>query len=137
MAGFLRSVLGKQDPAPEATAADEMAVMEKVEPLHVTDETFQAEVLNADTPVLVDFWAPWCGPCKMIAPLVDELATEYAGRVVIAKLDTDRNGQVPAEYGIMGIPTLLLFKGGKEVDRIVGLTRKQVLQAKLEALLAS
>jgi thioredoxin 1 len=107
-----------------------------VEPLHVSDASFQAEVLNTDKPALVDFWAPWCGPCKMIAPTIEELAGEYAGRAVIAKLNTDENEHTPVHYGIMGIPTLVLYKDGREVDRVVGLTRKQVLQTKLDTLLA-
>jgi thioredoxin 1 len=88
--------------------------------VHVTDDTFEAEVINADTPVLLDFWAEWCGPCKAIAPLLDQLADEYGGKVKVAKLDIDHSPNVPAKFGIRGIPTLIVFKDGKEVNRQVG-----------------
>jgi thioredoxin 1 len=136
MPSVLQSLFGKKESEPKSDAAAEAPVEAGAEPIHVTDASFQEEVLGADKPVLVDFWAPWCGPCKMIAQAIDELAAEYAEQAVVAKLNTDENGHIPAQYGIMGIPTLLLFKDGREVDRIVGLTRKQVLQAKLDRLLA-
>jgi len=103
--------------------------------LHVSDATFQKEVLEATAPVLVDFWAPWCTPCRMVAPIIDELATDYAGRVVIAKVNTDENQETPGKYKIMGIPTMILFKGGKEVERLVGARPKKAIEEKLEALL--
>ena len=88
------------------------------------DATFDKEVLKSDVPVLVDFWAVWCGPCKAIAPTVEELAKQYKGKVKIAKLDVDEHQQVPQQYGIRSIPTLLLFKGGRVVDTIVGAVPK-------------
>jgi thioredoxin 1 len=105
------------------------------EPLHVSDETFQSEVLESDLPVLIDFWAPWCGPCLMLAPIIEELAAAYDGRIVVAKVNTDENGNAPQKYGIMGIPTLILFKDGQEVDRLVGVRPKQAIVEKLDAIL--
>ena len=87
---------------------------------HVTDDTFDPEVLKADTPVLVDYWAEWCGPCKSIAPILDEVAKEYQGRLKIAKINVDENQQVPAKFGIRGIPTLMLFKDGQLAGTLVG-----------------
>jgi len=91
------------------------------------DATFDKEVLKSDVPVLVDFWAVWCGPCKMIAPAVDELATQYKGKVKVAKMDVDQHQQVPQQFGIRSIPTLLVFKGGRVVDTIVGAVPKSKL----------
>ncbi|KKM09238.1 thioredoxin [Clostridiales bacterium PH28_bin88] len=93
----------------------------------LTDANFDAEVLQSGKPVLVDFWAVWCGPCKMIAPLVEELAEEYAGKVKIGKLNVDESGETPGRYGIMSIPTLLLFKNGEVVNRLVGYQPKEHL----------
>jgi thioredoxin 1 len=101
----------------------------------VNDASFETEVINADKPVLVDFWATWCGPCKMIAPHVQAVADEFAGRAVVAKVDVDANKQWAIKYGIQSIPTLLFFKGGKLVDRVVGAVDKKVLNDKLSALL--
>jgi len=92
--------------------------------VHFKDSTFQAEVLKSEIPVLVDFWAVWCGPCRMIAPIVEELSGEYDGRVKFTKMNVDENMQTPGRYGIRGIPTLLLFKDGKVVDQIVGAESK-------------
>jgi len=101
----------------------------------VNDASFETEVINSDKPVLVDFWATWCGPCKIIAPHVQAVAEEYAGRAVVAKVDVDANKQWAIKYGIQSIPTLLFFKGGKLVDRVVGTVDKKVLNDKLSALL--
>lgn len=96
----------------------------------VTDATFESEVLNSPVPTVVDFWAAWCAPCRAIAPTVEELAKQYAGKVKVVKLNVDENPRTPGRYGIMGIPTLILFKGGQVVDQLVG----AVPRPKLEAL---
>lgn len=103
--------------------------------IEVTDANFD-EVINSDKPVLVDFWAEWCGPCKMIGPIVEELAGDYEGKAVIAKMDVDMNPQVPAKFGIRSIPTLLVFKNGQVVDKQIGAVPKSVLNQKLQAQLA-
>ena len=101
-------------------------------PLTVTDASFASDVLGASAPVLLDCWAPWCGPCRMIAPTIDQLAAESAGRFVIAKLNTDENPNTSAQYRIDAIPTMLIFHRGQMVDRIVGLQPKQAILARLE-----
>lgn len=100
---------------------------------HVTDDTFEADVLNATTPVLVDFWAEWCGPCKMIAPVLDELAKDYDGKVTIVKVNVDENANTPAKFGIRGIPTLLLFKNGTVMGTKVGAASKSQLAAFIDS----
>ncbi|MBM3310593.1 MAG: thioredoxin [Candidatus Aminicenantes bacterium] len=103
----------------------------------VTDQTFEIEVLKSDLPVLVDFWAPWCGPCRMMAPILEAAAEKMAGRVKFAKLDTDEGNGLAHKLGIMAIPTLILFVKGAEKDRFVGLIPQAQLEAKLEAELAA
>ena len=98
----------------------------------ISDDTFDQEVIESDLPVLVDFWADWCAPCKMIAPIVEELASEYDGKVKFAKLDIDSNPKVATTYGIRSIPTLLIFKAGSPVDQVVGAVPKSVLKGRLE-----
>lgn len=101
--------------------------------VHVTDDTFEAEVLNSDTAVLVDYWAEWCGPCKMIAPILDDIAEEYAGKLKIAKLNIDENPATPPKYGIRGIPTLMLFRNGNVEATKVGALSKSQLTAFIES----
>lgn len=98
----------------------------------VTENNFPNEVLSNETPVLVDFWAEWCGPCKMIAPIVDEIATEYEGKISVGKLDADAHPNILTQYGIMGIPTLILFKGGEPVVRITGYHPKDKILGRLQ-----
>ncbi len=99
--------------------------------VEVTDSNFQTEVLKSDKPVLLDFWAEWCGPCKMIAPVVEELAKEYDGKLKVGKVDVDSNQQTSMQYGIRSIPALLIFKGGKVVDQLVGAVPKKMLAEKV------
>lgn len=106
-----------------------------MKPLDVTDANFQAEVLDSSVPVLVDFWAVWCGPCRMIAPIVEELASEYEGKLKVTKLDVDNNQQTSIKYGVRSIPTIKIFKGGKEVDTIIGAVPKPQLVQRVNALL--
>ena len=105
--------------------------------VHVSDEAFESDVLNADQPVLVDYWAEWCGPCKMIAPVLEEIAEEYAGKVKIAKLNIDENPQTPQKFNIRSIPTLLLFNGGSVAAQQVGAVNKAQLKSFLDQHLGS
>jgi thioredoxin 1 len=102
-----------------------------MKPVEITDANFQQEVLNSDKPVLVDFWAVWCGPCKMVAPVVEEIATEYDGKLKVGKLDVDNNPEVSMKFGIRSIPTLMVFKGGKVVEQIIGAVPKRNLLDKV------
>jgi thioredoxin 1 len=104
--------------------------------LEVSDATFDKDVLQSEQPVLVDFWAVWCGPCKAIAPIVDDLATTYAGKLKVVKVNVDQNGATPSRYGIRGIPALLFFKGGKVADQIVGYVPREVIEEKANRILA-
>jgi len=96
--------------------------------LHLSDTEFEDQVLKSDLPVLVDFWAPWCGPCRMISPIIEDLSSEYAGKVVFAKMNTDENPVTPTQYDVMSIPTLLLFKEGRLIDRAIGMRPKPALK---------
>ena len=101
----------------------------------VTESTFKPEVLDSTVPVLVDFWAPWCGPCRMVAPVVDEIAVQYEGKIKVVKVNTDDNPKIASEYGIRSIPTLMIFKDGQKVDMVVGAVPKTTLATTLEKYL--
>jgi len=109
--------------------------MEKIHPKELNGSNFKEEVLESSLPVLVDLWAPWCMPCRMIAPVVEQLAEDNQGKLKVCKLNTDENQDIAARYGIQGIPTLLFFKDGEEVDRLVGVSPKPVIQQKVDALI--
>lgn len=103
--------------------------------IEISDDNFEAEVISSDIPVLVDFWATWCGPCKAIAPVIDELATEYSGKVKVAKVNVDSNPKSPGKYGVRGIPTLILFKGGEVAEQVVGAVPKSQLEEMIKKAL--
>jgi len=105
------------------------------QPIHITDTEFDQKVLRSAAPVVVDFWAPWCGPCKMIAPVLEKLAAEYDGKITVAKVNTDENPEWAMKYGVQGIPTLLFVKGGDVKDRIVGVVPAPVIKSKIDGLL--
>lgn len=106
-----------------------------MKPVTITDDNFETEVMKSDIPVLIDFWAVWCGPCKIIAPIVDELANEYEGKIKVGKLDVDENQNTSVKFGVRSIPTLLLFKDGKVQDTIIGAVGKNQIVQKLDAVL--
>lgn len=103
--------------------------------VEITENNFEQEVISSDVPVLIDFWAVWCGPCKMVAPIVEELATEYAGKLKVGKCDVDSNQSIAVKYGIRSIPTLLVFKNGEVVQQMIGASPKQVIQSKVDEIL--
>lgn len=103
--------------------------------LTITKENFQKDILDAAEPALIDYWAPWCSPCRMIAPIVDEVAQEYDGKIKVGKVNVDENREIAQEFGVMSIPTLIVFKGGKAVDRVVGFKPKNELKALLDKYL--
>jgi thioredoxin 1 len=105
------------------------------EPIHLTDASFEEEVVKSDLPVLIDFWAIWCGPCKMIASSMEQLAAEYNGKVKVCKMDVDEHPNTPARFGIRSIPTVLFFKDGEVIDQVIGAVPKSVLESKLIALI--
>lgn len=104
-------------------------------PIHVTDAEFEQKVLKSPVPVVVDFWAPWCGPCRMVAPVLDELAGEYGNKIVIAKVNTDEHSQWASKFGVRGIPTMLFIKDGELVDQVVGAYPKPMIQQRIDNLL--
>jgi thioredoxin 1 len=120
---------------PDQTNTKERTMASESSLVHVNDKNFAVEVLQSDLPVLVDFWATWCGPCKSVSPIVDDLSKEYSGRVKVAKLNVDENPATPSQYGVRGIPTLILFKGGKILEQIVGAVPKTRLTAMIEKAL--
>ncbi len=137
MSSLFKSLFGKKDEAAETAGIAAVPAQRGSggETIHATDESFEELVLNSPVPVMVDFWAPWCGPCRMITPIVEELARQYDGRAVIVKVNTDENLRVASELGIVGIPTVILFKSGQEVDRVVGYAPRHTLEQKLKAAL--
>ena len=127
--------IGQQAKCGECGASFTVSTDRLASPMAITDATFSQEVLQSPVPVLVDFWAPWCGPCKMIAPALEELAKDYAGQIKIAKLNTDENQQTAAQHKIQGIPTLLFVKNGQIVEQLVGAVPKPTINSKIQQLL--
>jgi len=112
-----------------------ITIKKKIMAIELTNSNFQDLVMKSDKPVLVDFWAEWCGPCRMVGPMVDELATDFEGRALVGKVDVDTQNEIAAQFGIRNIPTLLIFKNGEVVDKQVGVAAKSILADKLEAAL--
>ena len=106
------------------------------EPIHVTDQAFEKSVLQSQVPVIVDFWAPWCGPCRMVAPILDKIAKEYSGKVLVAKVNTDENSDYAMKYGVQGIPTMLFISGGKVIHRQVGALPEPQLKEVIDSFLS-
>ena len=103
----------------------------------LSDDTFEKEVLQSDVPVMVDFWAEWCQPCKMVGPIVDQMAEEYSGKIKVGKMDVDANAQYPGQYGVMSIPTVMIFKGGKPVNSMIGVQPRETFKQNIESAIAS
>ncbi len=120
MPGLFDKLFGSKEQQQKTSAAASQAQENRPKPIHVTDADFDQVIMKSDKLAIVDLWAEWCNPCHLIAPIIEDLAVEYDGRVVVAKLDVDHNPNTPARFGIMGIPTVLFIKNGREVDRIVG-----------------
>jgi thioredoxin 1 len=131
------STTPRPSPGPSGTYPGGTTTASDGGPVVVTDSTFSRDVLQSPLPVLVDFWAPWCGPCRIISPIVEELGRQYAGKLRVAKVNTDENPLHAGQLGIMGIPTLIFFKNGREVDRVVGVVPKASLTSRLERVLNS
>jgi thioredoxin 1 len=106
------------------------------EPIHVSDETFEKSVLQSPLPVIVDFWAPWCGPCRMVAPALEQLAKDYAGKIIVAKVNTDDHPEWASRFGVQGIPTMLFVVNGQVVDRMVGAAPQPIIKQRLDTVLA-
>ena len=133
MTNFIKNLFGgKPQTSHDVSASDTRA-----QPIHVSDDDFEATILQADKLAILDLWADWCRPCHMLAPTIANLATEYDGRVIVAKLDVDENPETAGRFNIMGIPTVLFFKNGKEVDRIVGVQGYPAFANRIEKLLAA
>jgi len=120
MPSFLNKLFGDKKEPTRAAVDSGVVKAPRPQPIHISDADFETKILKADALAIVDLWAEWCNPCHLIAPIIQDLAAEYDGRVVVAKLDVDHNPNTPARFGIMGIPTVLFIKNGREVDRIVG-----------------
>jgi thioredoxin 1 len=132
----MRDWIAEKPAKPGAAGIRSERIMAGAGVFEFTDANFDQEVLKSEQPVLVDFWAGWCGPCKMIAPFVDGVAAQYAGKIKVGKVNVDQNGATPSRYGIRGIPALLLFKGGKVVDQIIGYVPQEAIAEKVEKLIA-